>query len=180
LALHFAAMLHQIRGDQALSEHFAQEALALATAEGFLFWEAGARVLRGWAWSQQGAGEIAIAEMQRGIDAWLATGSGTYQSYYLGLLASALLHQGKIAAALAAVDEALGAVGTLDEHLYEAPLWQLKAEARGQRTNDEQMQSCTLKALAVATAQQAVYFHRKISASKSTMGMKQRSHRVGV
>jgi predicted ATPase/DNA-binding winged helix-turn-helix (wHTH) protein len=166
LALHFAAMLHQLRGDHALTEHFAQAALDLATDEGFSFWQAGARVLRGWAWSVQGAGDIAITEIQRGMDAWLATGSRTYETYYQGLLASAFLRHGQAAEALGILDAALDATQQRREHLYEAQLWHLKAQALAGLSRSEQVPNCLSRGLAIADAQHALYLHRLISESK--------------
>src|SRR6185295_17447432 len=48
IALHFAAMLHQLRGDAAETARVARSALELAEAEEFPFWRAGALVLGGW------------------------------------------------------------------------------------------------------------------------------------
>jgi hypothetical protein len=146
-----------------LSEHFAQQTLELATVEGFSFWQAGARVLRGWAWPAQGAGEIALAEIRRGIDAWLATGGRTYQTYYLGLLASVFLRHRQPAEALDVLNAGLAAAQPLHEHFYEAELWQLKAHAIGKGPNGKEASSCLSRGLAIAEAQHAKYVHQGLS-----------------
>jgi predicted ATPase len=126
LALHFAAILHQLRGDPAETRRFAELSIALAVEEGFSFWYAGSTVLHGWALATDGEGDDAgIDEIRRGVSDWLATGSRTYHTYYLGLLADALLTRGRVEEALAVVNDALAAASTL-EGLYEAELHRLR------------------------------------------------------
>jgi DNA-binding winged helix-turn-helix (wHTH) protein/predicted ATPase len=129
LALHFAAMLEQCRGNAAATERYAQESMDLSHNEGFSFWLAGSRILRGWAWAAQGGAEVSIAEIRRGIEAWLATGSRTYITYYQGLLADALLRHKQPIEAIATLDEAIQEASTLPEHLYERELRQLRERA---------------------------------------------------
>jgi DNA-binding winged helix-turn-helix (wHTH) protein/predicted ATPase len=133
LALHFAAMLHQLRGDHAETGRVATSALRLAEAEEFPFWRAGAMVLGGWAHVAARPADAAAAagvdQIRRGLDDWLATGSRTYQPYYLGLLADALLRSGRDAEAAAVLDEAIGAARKLPEGLYEAELLRLRGVA---------------------------------------------------
>ena len=126
LALHFAAILSQLRGDAAETRKYAEQCIALAVEEGFSFWYAGSTVLHGWALATDGEGDDAgIDEIRRGVSDWLATGSRTYHTYYLGLLADALLTRGKVEQALAVVDDAIEAAATL-EGLYEAELHRLR------------------------------------------------------
>jgi predicted ATPase/DNA-binding winged helix-turn-helix (wHTH) protein len=134
LAMHFSAMLHQLRGDAGATEQWAQDSIELASAEGFSFWLAGGTILRGWAWvarcAGRGAGEAVmaqagIAEIRRGLAAWLATGSRTYHTYYLGLLADALLRLKRPDEARTALDEAIAAARSMPEGLYEAELHRL-------------------------------------------------------
>lgn len=89
LASHFAGMLHQCRGDAAAAARWAQATIDVAAGEGFSFWLAGGHVLRGWATVARCAAdgniddaEGGLEELRRGLDAWLATGSRTYQTYY--------------------------------------------------------------------------------------------------
>jgi len=128
LSLHFAAMLHQLRGDAAAAQASAEASIELAAEEGFSFWLAGGTVLRGWALAAQGRADEGIAEIRRGLRDWLATGSRTYHSYYLGLLASALMARGDgaaIAEAIATLDKAMETARTLSEGLFEAELHRL-------------------------------------------------------
>ena len=129
LALHFAATVHQLRGDSAVTLACADESIRLAGEEGFSFWLAGGKVLRGWAMAEQGSADEGVAEIRRGLDEWLATGSRTYHSYYLGLLAGALMRRGTsqdAADALTTLDRALDTARELQEGLYEAELHRRK------------------------------------------------------
>lgn len=157
MALHFAAMLHQLRGDAARCGEFASEAIALAGEEGFSFWHAGAQVLLGWAQSVAECSTTAIERIQSGIDSWSATGSRTYEPYYLGLLADAQLRQGEHAQALRTVDSALDVVNKIGERLYEAALWQLKARALCNKSGREAADARQKGAL-IARTQRAKLF----------------------
>jgi adenylate cyclase len=128
LALHFAAMLHQLRGDAAAVANIAQQALNLSSEEGFSFWHAGATIFNGWATAARGKHE-GIDGIRRGLQAWLDTGSRTYQPYYLGILADALRRHDHAADASRTLDDALAAARALPEGLYEAELLRMKASA---------------------------------------------------
>jgi hypothetical protein len=122
VALHFAAMYHQCRGSPADAERFARAGVALAADEGFSFWHAGGFVLLGWARAAQGDA-TGVVTLRQGIDAWLATGSRTYHSYYLCLLADALVRTGRSAEAREVVAQATDVSAALHEGLSEGS-WQ--------------------------------------------------------
>jgi adenylate cyclase len=125
LALHFAAMLHQYRRDAAAVLRATEEVIELATEHGFSFWLAGSTVLRGWAVAELGAVEVGIDQMRQGLAFWEATGSVTYRTYYLGLLAETLGKDGKTQDAVAVLHEALALVEQTSERLHEAELRRL-------------------------------------------------------
>ncbi|HEX8523410.1 MAG TPA: AAA family ATPase [Tepidisphaeraceae bacterium] len=126
LAMHFSAMMHQCRGNAPATEKLAEDCMQLSHKEGFSFWLAGSRILRGWAWAARGGAEAGIAEIRRGIDAWLATGSRTYITYFRGLLAESLLRIHQQSQALTELDQALHEAQTLPEHLYDNHLIHLR------------------------------------------------------
>jgi predicted ATPase len=118
LALHFAAVLHQFRGDPAAVREAASEALAVAVEHRFAFWQAGATVLLGWAAAASGD-PAGVSLLEEGLAAWLATGSVTYRAYYLVLMADALARCGRPADALAALGDADRAAHETGERLAE-------------------------------------------------------------
>ena len=139
LALHFAAMLHQFRGDPAAVRELAAEALAISVEHRFAFWQAGATVMLGWAAAASGANEAhggkwrgAISDgpavLDRGSEAWHATGSLTYRTYSLTLLADALRRCGRPQEALAVLDKAERAMEETAERLCEPELHRLRGE----------------------------------------------------
>jgi predicted ATPase len=127
LALHFAAMLRQCRGEPGPARILAELEAAIAADHGFSFWHAGGTVLQGWAMAA-GGNPAGVDRLREGLAAWQATGSVTYQSYFLGLLADAVGRHGPPEEALRLVDEALAVAGRTSEGLYEAELHRLRGE----------------------------------------------------
>jgi DNA-binding winged helix-turn-helix (wHTH) protein/predicted ATPase len=128
LALHFAAMVHQCRGDGRSTLASAELVLAIAADQGFSFWHAGGTVFRGWALSQTGSDPQAIALLQEGLEAWDTTGSVTYRTYFLALLAEALEKMGRVGDALEAVEEAIALAERTSEGLFAAELHRLRGQ----------------------------------------------------
>jgi len=145
LARHFAAMLHQCRREPDLAREHSEAVLAIAHEQGFSFWLAGARVLRGWSLAVEGKATEGVVELREGLAAWAATGSETYRTYYLGLLAESLGRAGSPGEGLAALDEALALVERTGERLYEAELYRLRGELllekHGPQTREEAVSS---------------------------------------
>jgi predicted ATPase len=129
VALHFAAMLHQLRRDGARAREYAAASAAVAAEHGLLFWRAGSAVMSGWALAASGAVDEGIKRLRQGLHAWQATGSGTYQTYYLGLLAELLAQAGHGGEAGCVLDQALDLARQTGEGLYEAELHRLRGEA---------------------------------------------------
>ena len=128
LALHFAAMLWQHCGDAPSVQENAEAATAIATEHGLSFWLAGGLVMRGWALAEQGVRADGIAQMRQGLSAWVATGSQTYRTYFLGLLAEALGRDAQIEQGLSVLAEASALMHTTGEGLHGAELYRLQGE----------------------------------------------------
>jgi predicted ATPase/DNA-binding winged helix-turn-helix (wHTH) protein len=128
LALHFAAMVRQCRREAAGARACAELALAIAADQGMSFWKAGGAVLRGWAVAEGGNPVEGVTLLRQGLDAWQATGSVTYRTYFLALLAEALAWAGRAADGLVLLDEGLALVEETSERLFEAELHRLRGE----------------------------------------------------
>jgi adenylate cyclase len=87
-------------------QEFAEKALALARQEGFKMREANAAVLHGTALLHQEHRPEGLAELNKGLFQWEATGAGLV-SYGRACLAEAYLLDGRQEAGLRAADEAL-------------------------------------------------------------------------
>jgi predicted ATPase len=157
LALHFAAVLHQLRGDAASVREFASETLSVAVEHRFAFWQAGATVLLGWAAAADGAADGA-GVLEQGIEAWGATGSVTYRAYYLTLLADAHCRCGRAGDALAALAEADRATAETGERLYEPEQHRLRGVVLD-GSAPEAAEAAFRAAIATAQAQNARAFH---------------------
>jgi hypothetical protein len=70
-----AAVVHQCRREAHETAVQAEAAMTLAHAQGFPLWAAMGTVLRGWALVFQGHGEAGIADIQKGLTTWSATGA---------------------------------------------------------------------------------------------------------
>jgi predicted ATPase len=128
VALHFATMVQQLRRDAMRARAYAQASGDIAAEHGLAFWLAGAAVLGGWARAASGAAAEGAVDLRQGLEDWRATGSVTYETYYLGLLAEVLGGLGQTEAAGRVVDEALALVRQTGEELYEAELFRLRGE----------------------------------------------------
>jgi predicted ATPase len=128
VALHFAAMLHQLRRDSAQCRECAKACGAIAAEHGLLFWQAGSAVMSGWALAASGAVGEGINQLRQGIHDWRATDSRTYETYYLGLLAELLTRDGRGEEARRVLDEALDLARNTGEGFYEAALYRLRGE----------------------------------------------------
>jgi predicted ATPase len=131
---------------------------AISAEQGFSFWHAGGTVLRGWALSERGSRAEGIVVLRQGLEAWLATVSVTYQTYYLALLAEVLGNDGQIEEALRSVDDALELVERTAERFFEAELHRLQGVLllrSAESVELSRVEACFHQALAVARRQDA-------------------------
>jgi serine/threonine protein kinase/predicted ATPase len=129
VALHFASMIHQLRREPALVRKYAECCSAIAAENGFSFWRAGSAIMLGWAIAAEGAMDEGVAAMRKGLRDWEATGSVTYRTYFLGILAETLLACGATKDAIAILDDAIALADRTREGLYAADLHRLRGEA---------------------------------------------------
>jgi predicted ATPase/DNA-binding winged helix-turn-helix (wHTH) protein len=127
-ALHFAAILHSLRGEWDAMYAWAEELSAVATEQGFPYWVAYATFNQGWALVGQGQYEEGIPRMRQGITDARATGSQLGQSGLLRCLAEAEARRGAIKAGLQAIDEAFTVARHNGEEYDAVELWRAKGE----------------------------------------------------
>lgn len=154
IALDYAAMLHQFRGEAGPALEHAEAAIALCEEYGFAYYRAWGITLQGWAWSKQGKLKEGRAAIQQGLDDLRATGARLRQPYYLALLAEAAHTDSDALAGLTFLDEALTIAQTSGERWQEAELHRLKGELLLER-NAREAETCFDRAFKVATRQQA-------------------------
>lgn len=152
----YAAMLHQYRGEWRATQSLAEAILALCAEYDFVYYAAWATIMRGWALAEQGESEAGIVQMQKGLAALQAMGTGIREAYYLGLLAEAQGRAGRIEDGLRLLDEALMVIHERDERSLEAECYRLRGELLWRQDGDEQeVERSFRQAIAVAQQQQA-------------------------
>jgi adenylate cyclase len=121
-------MLAQLCRDPTQTRQAAEASAKIAAEHGLSFWLAGGGVMTGWSTVAMGNADEGIRQLRQGLLDWHATGSATYRTYYLALLADTLAGDGQFADAHGALDEALKLVDRTDERFFEAELHRLRGE----------------------------------------------------
>jgi class 3 adenylate cyclase/predicted ATPase len=124
----FAAMLHQLRRESALTQEWAEAAITLAGKQGMPVWVGQGGALQGWALTEQGQGEEGITQTRQGLATQQAVRAGLFRSYFLALLAEVYGKAGQTEEGLATLAEALRVVDKSGERFYEAELYRLRGE----------------------------------------------------
>jgi serine/threonine protein kinase/predicted ATPase len=160
VALFFAGMLHQLRRNAARAHTHADATCFVASEHGFSFWLAGGSVLSGWALAATGALDEGADRLRQGLRDWAATGSVTYRTYYLALLADVLARRGQVPEGLDVLAESLALVEQTGEGLFEAELHRLRGElllqyAASDEPTQAEAEACFQRAGEVATRQGA-------------------------
>jgi class 3 adenylate cyclase/predicted ATPase len=174
-ALHFSALLHQLRREPQAARAQAEAELALCTEQDITHYHAWGLLPWGWALAEQGQVAEGIAQIRQGFAGWRATGAGTVWPLFLVVLAEACGKGGQNDEGLRALEEALEAVQTKEERLYEAEVYRLKGELLLQRSaaQQEEAVACFQQALAVARRQQAKSWELRAAVSLSRLWQRQ-------
>jgi predicted ATPase/class 3 adenylate cyclase len=155
-ALSHAAIIHLLRREARATYRRAEAVIALSRDQGFPFWLAWGKMLRGWAGACLGQCEEGTAELSEGLAAYQATGARVLRPTFLGLLAETRRLGGRAAEGLRVLAEARAVMDTTGEHWWASELHCLRGEllllgAGGPRADAE---ACFHQALTVAHHQQ--------------------------
>jgi predicted ATPase len=170
-----AAELHQFRREAQTAQEQAEEAIILATEQGFPFWVAWGTILHGGALVEHGQGTERIVQIRQGLAAYLATGGEMERPYYLALLAEAYGTIGQPKEGLGVLREALAVVDITGERWWEAELHRLKGELLLALSTDNaaEVEACFRQALAIARRQQAKSLELRAAMSLSRLWQQQ-------
>jgi predicted ATPase len=173
-ALQFAAYIHQLRREVALTHARVEALIALATEQGFAMWMARGPILRGWALAEQGQAADGLAQIHQGLAAWQVMGS-LYMTNDAALMASVYGRMEQPEEGLRALAEALAAVEATGERFMEAELYRLKGELLLARSVEHQMEAetCFHQALDVARHQEAKSLELRVAMSLSRLWQRQ-------
>jgi class 3 adenylate cyclase/predicted ATPase/tRNA A-37 threonylcarbamoyl transferase component Bud32 len=172
LALHFAAAVHQMRGEptEALARSDAQ--VKLAGEEVLPFWMAGGQIWRGWA-ELVGGDPGGFGGIMAGMGMWRGIGAELVVPHFLSLVTQAHLDSGAVDAASASVEEALASLEASNERYFEADLHRLRGEVALARDDRDAAHASYRKALEVADAQGAGLFRLRAAMALAALGESQ-------
>jgi len=171
-ALWNAAVLHQLRREPQLTRERAEEAIAIATEQGFSWITAVASVQLGLALVQQDQPQDGIPQILRGNE------TSSADPYDLPLLAEAYHKAGKTEAGLRALSEAENLLNKTGTRIYEAELYRLRGELSlsQSETNDAEAGDCFRRAIEVARKQSAKSWELRATTSLARLLAKQGKH----
>jgi predicted ATPase len=156
-ALFFAAILAQYESIPAEVERLAADLMELSARHNFAFWLAGGDILRGWARSASGEAAQGISWIERGIQAYRATGSTLGVPFGLILKAEALHLADRIPEALAAIKEADTLVENFGERSSCAELCRLRGVLLVRLGADQtEIEEAFCKAVRIAQQQMSI------------------------
>jgi len=189
-----AAAFHQFRKDLEVTQGLADASLGVSTEHEFPFWSAFQTILLGWVLVKEGRADEGIEQMNRGMEAYSATGAELLRPYLICLLAEALSEKGSTERGLTLAAEALETVEKTGERFYEAELYRQKGEllfrscSEGSGLPDFtalpssfcEIERCFLKAMTIAGRQQAKWFELRAATSLARLwhhqGRKEDAH----
>jgi predicted ATPase len=173
-ALCFSALLHHLRREVAVAQERAEAQRALCTEQGFAMYLAWGTIQWGAALAAQGAWAEGLAQMRQGLAAH-RTGGQFPWLLFLGLLAEACGRAGQVEEGLRALHEALEALPTTEERMYEAELHRLRGELLLQQSAAPQAEAeaWLQRTLAVAHRQEAKSLELQAATSLSRLWQQQ-------
>jgi len=128
LCLVFAAEVHHCRREPQLALEFAEAAVSVSIEQEFPIYLAWGRVLHGWALAELGNCDAGISEIDRGLEAYAASGATLGKPHLLALLAEAQAGAGNIQSALDVLAEALALAKASGEQLDEPTLYRHRGD----------------------------------------------------
>jgi class 3 adenylate cyclase/tetratricopeptide (TPR) repeat protein len=155
LALSMASWLRASCRDVPEAAKWAKASAEVSRPRRFVFYEAGAVGLQGWALVSQGAAKAGETEIRRGLAAWQAAGCEFHRPHFLTWLAEAAAEMGRSEEALDLLAEALDLVEKTDERYYEAEIRRLRAEFLLELSHAAEAEAGFQQAIEVARQQSA-------------------------
>jgi len=157
VALVWACVFRDLRREvHEIGEH-ARALITLSTEHEASQWLAAGTIIDGAVHAELGEGEVAIAQIRRGLAAYGSTGAHLFVPYFLSLLARACLKLGEPREGLRVIAEALERARTTGELVWEAELLRLEGELRlaGSPEDLAGARECFRRAIDIARRQEA-------------------------
>jgi TOMM system kinase/cyclase fusion protein len=169
----FSALLHLLRREAAVAQERAEAQRALCTEQGFAVYLAWGTIEWGAALAAQGAWAEGLAQIRQGLTAYRTRGRLPWL-LFLGLLAEACGRAGQVEDGRRTLDEALEAMQTTEERMYEAEVYRLRGELLQQSGAQQgEAEEHFHQALTVARRQQAKSWELRAAMSLSRLWQQQ-------
>jgi DNA-binding response OmpR family regulator/class 3 adenylate cyclase/predicted ATPase len=134
----------------------ANSVVSLCREHGLSHWMAFGRILEGWAAINEGETNHGIKLFRAGVAAWREAGARLWLPLFLALEAEVYAREGRIAAALEVIEQAIGMSEETGEHLCLAEILRVKAGLLSETDSaGDQVEILLLKSLEIARTQQA-------------------------
>ena len=164
-----ASTVSMLRRDAPATMQRCDDGIALAISGGYGLGVPYMTVNRGWAIALLGDTEVGESEIVRGTALAEAFGAEYMRAYFRAARAEVCLLSGRVADALAVVEEGLTIVESTGDRFFEAELYRLRGEAVAHEIDLETGVNDVEKAIAIAAAQGALGLERRARASLSQL-----------
>jgi predicted ATPase len=157
-ALAYAAPLTFLwSGDYVAAATAIEEVIALSDEKGALIWNVYGKLNQGWLFVLTGRAAEAVQIISAGITAWRSTGSTSWEPIYLSFSARAYAELGQLDDAWRCIGEAMTAVKTSKERLWEAEIHRMAGEIARLSSEPDlaKAEAYFERALAIARVQRA-------------------------
>jgi serine phosphatase RsbU (regulator of sigma subunit) len=173
-ALHHAGWLRQHcqLGDEAQAA--ADEQIAIATEQGFVFWHATGTLYRAAGLLLQGNLAVGLPLLVAGLESYRATGAELALPYYLSLLGDGYTRAGRFEDAHRALAEGLDLADKNEDRFQEAELHRLLGELHLAETDDQAAaEDCFRNAIQTARRQQSRAWELRATMSLARLWQRQ-------
>jgi predicted ATPase len=156
-ALAYASFVQIQCGNYPIASELIDQLLALADEKDALLWKATAMTHQGWLFARTGKAWDAVHTITSGLNAWRSTRATVWVPLYLSHLARAYVDIGSFEDARRCIMEAITAVETTKERLWEAEIHRVAGEIAllSPKPNAAEAEANLARALRVARTQQA-------------------------
>jgi predicted ATPase len=156
-AVSFTSRVFILRGDFAAANAQLDEAIAWANEKGSVFWKAMVMRTKGWLLVLTGKASDAVEMITSALAAYRSTGSTASLPFVLSHLATVYADLGHFDNAWRSIDEAMAAIKSTEETIYEAEVYRIAGQIALQSLERDtaKAEGYFERALAVARQQQA-------------------------
>ena len=158
-------------GDYVTAAKVIEEVIALSDEKGALVWNVAGKLNQGWLFALTNKAADAVQMISSGITAWRSIGSKLWMPNYLSYLARAHAEVGQLNDAWRCIGEAMTAVETTKEGLWEAEIHRMAGEIAllSSQPDAAKAQGYFEHALAVARQQQAKSWELRAATSMARL-----------